>query len=212
MRKDISMSFSYKYYYPQNVSRITKMIVRNNTSIFGLTATAIVVGAIITIASIMTLISGVNAQDDSDDDAIIIAAPATPAADPNTCVQGIDCPPECPEGFVPSSPTFTKNMFLEQGGGVPIERGCVPEMVASEFGVRSGEDESVIQGESAAGGENEDIGSTLSALPSNEDSSDSRDDSDEDDVEEGEGNDANNDGSPLRFGDGERGKRPPPSN
>lgn len=200
------MSISYRYYYPQNVSRITKMIVRNNTSILGLTSTLIVVGAIITIASIMTIVTGVNAQDDSDDDAIIIAAPAT-RGDPNTCLPGNECPPECPEGFVHSNPPFTEDMFLDQGGWVPVERGCVPETGEEGVGLQL----DAVTGEGSAGGENEDIGSTLSALPINEGLSESGDESDEDD-DESEGNGANGDGSPLRFGDGERGKRPPPSN
>lgn len=200
MRKDISMSFSYRYYYPWNVNRITKMIVRNNTSTLGLTAPVIVAAAIIIVASIMNLMTGVKAQDDSDDDAIIIAAPASPGVDPNTCVPGNECPPECPEGFVPATPPLNPQLR------------CVPDTITVNQGVQPGEDERVLQGESAddgtTGGESEDSGSTLFALPANEDASESGDEEND----EGEGSDANDDDPPLRFGDGEHGKRPPPSN
>jgi hypothetical protein len=177
-----------------------KMIVRINTSILGLTATVIVVAAIFTVALIMTLTIGVRAQDDSDDDAIIIAAPSTAGVDPNTCVPGNECPPECPEGFVPATPPLNPQL------------GCVPDTITADHGLQPGEDAKVIQGGSVddetTGGENEDIGSTLSASPANEVSSENGDESDGED-DKGEGTD---DGSPLRFGDGERGKRPPPSN
>lgn len=122
---------------------------------------------------------------------------ATPGVDPNTCVPSNECPPECPEGFVPATPPLNPQL------------GCVPDTITADQGVQPGEDERVTQGESAddetTGGENEDIGSTLSALPVNEDSSESGDEEND----EGEGSDANDDGPPLRFGDGEHGKRPP---
>lgn len=177
-------------------------MIENNTSILGFTATAIVVVAIITAASIMTLITGVNAQDDSDDDADIIATPATPGVDPNTCVPGNECPPECPEGFVPATPPLNPQL------------GCLPDTITANQGVQPGADKNLVNDESATDqntdGENEDIGSTLSALPANEGSPEGGDESDDD---EGEGSDANDDGGPdLRFGDGEHGKRPPPSN
>jgi hypothetical protein len=175
------------------------MIVRNNTSTLGLTAHVIVAAAIIIVASIRTLITGVKAQADSDDDAIIIAAPASPGVDPNTCVPGNECPPECPEGFVPATPPLNPQL------------GCVPDTITANQGVQPGKDERVILDKSAddetTGGENEDISSRLSALPANEDSLESGDEEND----EGEGSDANHDGPFVRFGDGEHGKRPPPS-
>ncbi len=45
---------------------------------------------------------------------------APPGVDPNECVPGNECPPECPEGFIPAAPPLNPQL------------GCIPNTVTSE--------------------------------------------------------------------------------
>jgi len=85
---------------------------------------------------------------------------APPGVDPNDCIPGNECPPECPEGFIPATPPL--NPQLE----------CVPERITSNTGVQS--DRSVPH--ETMGGENDDIGSTLSALHADQEYSEKEED------------------------------------
>jgi hypothetical protein len=45
---------------------------------------------------------------------------APPGVDPNECVPGNECPPECPEGFIPAAPPLNPQL------------GCIPNNETSE--------------------------------------------------------------------------------
>jgi hypothetical protein len=71
-------------------------------------------------------------------------------------------PGECPEGFTPATPPLNPQL------------GCVPESATADPGVQPGEDEGIVQDESSgdetSDGENEDIGSTISGVPTDQES------------------------------------------
>ncbi|CAN5764680.1 hypothetical protein BH23THE1_BH23THE1_31320 [soil metagenome] len=50
---------------------------------------------------------------------------APPGVDPNECIPGNGCPPECPEGFIPATAPLNPQL------------GCVPERITSNTGVQS---------------------------------------------------------------------------
>ena len=50
---------------------------------------------------------------------------APPGVDPNECIPGNECPPECPEGFIPATPPLNPQL------------GCVPERITSNTGLQS---------------------------------------------------------------------------
>jgi hypothetical protein len=93
--------------------------------------------------------------------------------DPNHCIPGNECPPECPEGWTPATSPLNPQL------------GCLPGSITSDSEVQPGEDEKVSQSDKdTTHGENEDISSMLSGMPpTDQDSSEHQEVGDEEDAD-----------------------------